>query len=105
MNFRHNNCQIKEVVVDYCPLGYFSTMIITPALFRITCKDFVYFVAANSISIEEDGESFCLYFELDGATILDVYTSEITKIDSVKLTKDDLRQVRRELNNFFSDGG
>lgn len=98
-----DQCTIFDVMVEYSQFGYFSTSRISPSAFKIAGDNFVYITMANSISIEENDDHTDIYFELDGRTMECIEFHKIRRVHIKKLTRDDLKQVRRTLKQFFEE--
>lgn len=101
INQIQRNCQINQVIVEYCSLSYFSTLKIKPIHFRIINRDGITWGVADSISIEEEDEHYQIFFELDGMILESVNTSSINHLEIESLSQDDFKRMKREYHNLF----
>lgn len=96
-----DDIQILNVVVNYYPTGNYYELEIKPIFYKIFTGTWTAFGCANAITIEEDENYLNLYLEFDGMVTECFELEEIKEFSIQKMTKDDVRQHRRELNEFF----
>lgn len=105
INIIQKMCRIDKVDIEYCSTGYFSTLRIRPIKFRVYTKNMFDFGVANSISIEEFRDAYCIFFELNGSIVADYYTPDILELNIENISQDDFKQFKRGFDDLFKDNG
>lgn len=96
-----DDIQIQKVIVNYYSTGSYYEFDIKPIFYRIFTGTWTAFGCTNGITIEKEDGYFNLYLEFDGMIVECFELSEIKQFTVHKMTKDDVKQYRRELNEFF----